>query len=676
MPAVSANGPAPTPRGGASASLCLYPGGTSKGTEVSGRTLSHTQTAEKLGAGGKVELSPAASGLFEAQQVGVALGPGFPIGLVGIGLLVALDRLGIPIRMISGTSVGAVIGALYAAGAPAREIRSWVIDTLDNEGVDRPTPGGVELHHFGRTRAEKLLASLVRLSGSDPEFYELMIPLFIVAADKISQRPVIFRHGRVFDAVGASLANPVVMSKRRLGEMVLADGAVFSPLPTDVLYTEGADLVIGIQAKPIRSEKRRSLPIRTKLQPHLLRLLGWATRPEIYFATPPCDILLRPRIPHELAGRSPRVQEIIDLGEEIAYEALTRVEQARVPGRSRSPRAEPTRGVGAPSGVDSEISRKISGIAACLREADVRTTGMSDGELMEEFPRFAESLRKALDEISAKHEDPESAAGVLKRSIGELTELVNQSPFMDRALKKPRGYAGDDRLLNYVYGDDVLAAPTNMGKLLNYAFFSSPAANAIRNRAKIVQGVIFDRLSQKSRLHVTSIGSGPAHEVSTMTRLLPPDSPESQIIWTMLDQDQKALDSAREAVPAGVIEPRFLLANLWDMVKGRVELADQDVVYSLGLFDYLEQRTAIEVVKHLYGYLAAGGLMLIGNFHPRNPYRALMEGAADWFLIHRTEDELLACGKEGAPEGRHFVMAEPEGVNIILVTSKPHATGT
>jgi hypothetical protein len=67
---------------------------------VSGRTLSHTQTAEKLGAGGKVELSPAASGLFEAQQVGVALGPGFPIGLVGIGLLVALDRLGIPITQV------------------------------------------------------------------------------------------------------------------------------------------------------------------------------------------------------------------------------------------------------------------------------------------------------------------------------------------------------------------------------------------------------------------------------------------------------------------------------------------------------------------------------------------------------------------------------------------------
>ena len=303
-----------------------------------GPTFSHTQTAEKLGAGSKVELSPAASGLFEAQRVGVALGPGFPIGLVGVGLLVALDRLEIPISMISGTSTGAVIGALYAAGAPAAEIRRWVIDNLADEADNRPAAGGVESNRFGRTRAEKLLASLVRISGSDPEFYELMIPLFIVAADKISQRPVIFRHGRVFDAVGASLANPVVMSKRRLGEMVLADGAVFSPLPTDVLYSEGSDLVIGIQAKPIRSEKRRSLPIRARLQPHLLRLLGWATRPEIYFAAPPCDVLLRPRVPRELATRPMRVREIIDLGEEIAYEAITRIERTGIPKRPHLPR--------------------------------------------------------------------------------------------------------------------------------------------------------------------------------------------------------------------------------------------------------------------------------------------------------------------------------------------------
>ncbi|TNF81751.1 MAG: hypothetical protein EP299_01955, partial [Acidobacteria bacterium] len=277
-----------------------------------------------------IAVSPEASGLFEVRRIGVALGPGFPIGLVGVGLLLALERLKIPISMVSGTSTGALVAALYAAGTPAREIRRWVIDHFDDDATDHPAPEGAEIHRFLRTRVEGLLESLADISGSDPEFYELRIPLFVVAADKVSQLPVIFRHGRVFDAVGASLANPIVMSKRQMGEMVLADGAVFSPLPTDVLYSEGADLVIGIQAKPIRSERHRSLPIRTRLRPHLLRLLGWATRPEIYFAKSPCDVLLKPRVPRELAARPLRVREIIDLGEEIAYEAVTRIERSGI----------------------------------------------------------------------------------------------------------------------------------------------------------------------------------------------------------------------------------------------------------------------------------------------------------------------------------------------------------
>ena len=47
-----------------------------------------------------------------------------------------------------------------------------------------------------------------------------------------------------------------------------------------------------------------------------------------------------------------------------------------------------------------------------------------------------------------------------------------------------------------------------------------------------------------------------------------------------------------------------------------------------------------------------------------------MEGATEWFLIHRTEEEMLVLGKAGAPEGRHYIMAEPEKVNLVLVGLK------
>ena len=63
--------------------------------------------------------------------------------------------------------------------------------------------------------------------------------------------------------------------------------------------------------------------------------------------------------------------------------------------------------------------------------------------------------------------------------------------------------------------------------------------------------------------------------------------------------------------------------------------------------------------------------MLIGNFDVNNPLRVLIEGLMEWYLIHRTEEEMLELGKQGAPDARHFVIAEPEGINLILVTSKP-----
>ena len=142
--------------------------------------------------------------------------------------------------------------------------------------------------------------------------------------------------------------------------------------------------------------------------------------------------------------------------------------------------------------------------------------------------------------------------------------------------------------------------------------------------------------------------------------------------WTLLDQDKEALDYARENMPdQKMLDVIYINASVKDLIKKEITLGQQDIIYSLGLFDYLNEKVATIMINRLYTELNPGGLLLIGNFHPSNPLRVFMEGALEWFLIHRTEDELLAIGKAGAPEGRHFVMAEPEGVNLIMVTTKP-----
>jgi hypothetical protein len=437
-----------------------------------------------------------------------------------------------------------------------------------------------------------------------------------------------------------------------------------------VLYNEGADFVIAIHAKPIRSERRRELPLRTKLEPLLLKTLGWKVDPEIFFSKPACDMLLRPRVPLALATDGKRVNEIIEIGVKMTYEAMQEIEKGNVPKRAAPPETVPQQETVAK--INLEMAGKAEALENYLREIEPRIDKMSDAELMDEFPKFTRLLQAFLDDISNQHPDLQAAREVLKDKLKHLAHLVDESPFMSRCLRKPLGYAGDYQMMNYIYDNEVFDAPTNMGKLLNYFLFSLPATNAVRNRAKIIRGIVQATFWQKSRLAVASIACGPAREVAATLEPLTDRAEEAKIIWTLLDQDKEALDSARRNLPKHILlEPNLINAGVRNLLKNEVRIGPQDIIYSLGLFDYLEDKVAISLIKLLFGELNPGGLMLIGNFDQSNPVRAFMEGVLEWYLIHRTEEEMLALAKAGAPEGRHFVIAEPAGVNLLLVTTKP-----
>ncbi|NIR52247.1 hypothetical protein GWO43_27010, partial [candidate division KSB1 bacterium] len=236
-----------------------------------------------------------------------------------------LKELKIPVHMISGTSMGAILGALYCGGSTPQELRQHAIEIFSDNGVMKLID--YDKKWLGASSGDELMNDLCRRAGWDPEFYELKIPLFVVAADRVSQKSVILRHGKVWDAVRASIAMPLLLDEREIGGMKLADGAIFCPLDTSVLYDEGADFVIAMQAKPIKSVTDRRLPLWSKLQPKMLKKLGWQVSEEIFFAKPGCEILLRPRVPMELANDPARISDIIDIGVKITYDAVIEIEK-------------------------------------------------------------------------------------------------------------------------------------------------------------------------------------------------------------------------------------------------------------------------------------------------------------------------------------------------------------
>ena len=112
-------------------------------------------------------------------------------------MLIALDQLKVKISIISATSMGAVMGALYASGLSTDEIREHVVDLFSNDTVKTLLKKDMKIPGIGYSTAEKLIAELVRRTGWDPEFHELMVPLRILASDKVTQQSVVIRHGRV-----------------------------------------------------------------------------------------------------------------------------------------------------------------------------------------------------------------------------------------------------------------------------------------------------------------------------------------------------------------------------------------------------------------------------------------------------------------------------------------------
>ena len=621
----------------------------------------------------RLQLSPSAHRLQNAAKIGVALGAGLPEGFVDLGMLIALKQLRIPIRAVSGSSLGALIGALYATGLNPDRIKtslrkrladtefrllfqqSWLKDPTAQEDI-----------------SDQLSRLFVELAGWDPDFRELKIPLFIIAAEKNSQKPVVIQHGNVKHALRSALLNPATPSSGEgalHGDLLLADGSVFSPLPADILSAENCDFIFGIQAKVIQSEEVRILPLKKQAEPKVFNLLGWETNTNVSFDKIGCDVLVRPRIPQGWVEASFDFDSILDAGIAITYDAITEIEQAEGDLDKSMMRRQAREQRGLSVKAEEQIDDRFDEIIAYLSSFDEQVKDLTDAELMDLFPSFTRVFQVFWDRMIVEYPDVASLRAVLEDRFPRMVEAVNESPFFKRCLDKPQGYAGDYQMMNYVYDDTVFDATSNVAKLFNYYIFDGPAANAVKNRAKIIYGVVQQRLAELGSLSIASIACGPAREVPTTLHLIQ-DVPGA-IDWTFLDQDEDAMAYAKASIPSSDrLTTTFINAGVLELVRKRVDIGAKDIIYSLGLFDYLADKVSIKVIAELYAKLKPGGIMLIGNFAD-HIVRPIMEAAMDWHLIYRTREDCLRLAHAGAPGAQQYVISEPAGVNLVIVISKP-----
>ena len=187
-------------------------------------------------------------------QVGLVLGVGVGYGFCHIGVLKVIEEKKIPIDIISGSSVGALIAGLWAAGKSSAEILEIVKGFKEPKHIWNMLDFTFPL--LGFIKGNKL-RGLLRKHLDDKTFYDLRMPLRVVASDLKRKEPRVFDRGPLVDAIMASCSMPGVFKPFKFKEEMLFDGGVIHPLPTEPLFKMGIKKIIAINVTPSREDIAR-----------------------------------------------------------------------------------------------------------------------------------------------------------------------------------------------------------------------------------------------------------------------------------------------------------------------------------------------------------------------------------------------------------------------------------
>jgi NTE family protein len=262
-----------------------------------------------------------------SPTIAIAFGGGGARGLAHIHIIEALDELGIrPVR-ISGSSIGAIMGAGMAAGMSGTDIRDFTLKTVGNKRevmnriwslrpmtIQEMMSTGFRVGQFNLERVLKAF-----LPEDLPEtFEELQIPFSVSATDYYGQAELKIDSGELYRAIAASAAIPAVFMPVRLNGRVMIDGGIFNPVPFDHLVGK-ADIVIGIDVVGGPEGEDQQIPNRIDSLFGASQLMMQSIISEKLKMHSP-DIFLRPNVGKFKALDFLRATEILDISAGIKDE--------------------------------------------------------------------------------------------------------------------------------------------------------------------------------------------------------------------------------------------------------------------------------------------------------------------------------------------------------------------
>ena len=287
--------------------------------------------------------------------------------------------------------------------------------------------------------------------------------------------------------------------------------------------------------------------------------------------------------------------------------------------------------------------------------------------------RIGPALDDLFDDLAFRREDEPSAWGGYAETCRQhpICDLLHQDPFTYRAFSKPRGYAGDAVMMDYIYGLGEAGRAASEASPLGRAIFrhmdTRPSARAVRFRRRLIAGLI-DRTAASRESRVFALAAGHLREIELS------DAARTGRIkdYVAVDQDEASLAVvARDYAHLGV---RTFPGSVRQILGRKQNHGQFDFVYAAGLFDYLNAAAAGALTRRLFDMTAPGGTMLIPNFLVGTDDTGYMESFMDWRLIYRDHADMqaLADGLPAAQIDDYRIFDDDDDTITFLQVTKSH----
>ncbi|GBE03070.1 methyltransferase domain protein [bacterium BMS3Bbin06] len=287
-------------------------------------------------------------------------------------------------------------------------------------------------------------------------------------------------------------------------------------------------------------------------------------------------------------------------------------------------------------------------------------------------------LHRALDQFLDKAELIEQSEGdmdfikELRTEFQRKTDhLFSKGYIFNRARTWPQGYQGDHKTLETIYRNMPLSS--GLGYYLDLAALGSNLAVGVRNRIKVLQGLVKEELTGRIKPNVLNIACGSCRELVEIT----PEIIDSKANIFCIDNDEDALSFAHNRLYYTDVLPhldfrKYNALRLFDFETTERDFGRQDIIYSVGFFDYIESDFLAKIFDALYRLLNPGG-KLIAAFKDTKRYRSQKyHWLVDWNgFLQRTEDEFMRIFSEAhIPDSSITKMREESGVIIFYTITK------